>query len=103
MKRIFVCSPFGGSVSNLNKAKKLCKEVAKQGHAPFAPHVFCSEFLDDNKPSDRELGLAIGIAFLKVCDELWYYEGREGITEGMRAELAVAKALGIPCKRFEVN
>lgn len=101
MKRIFVCSPFGGNQSNLNKAKKLCKRVADMGHAPFAPHVFCSSFLDDAKPADREKGLSIGLCFLQVCDELWYQEGKQGITEGMRGEIAAAKALGIPCKRFE--
>ena len=43
-------------------------------------------------------GTAAGLAFLAVCDEVWQWG--KTVTEGMAAELARAKELGIPIKVY---
>lgn len=40
---------------------------------PIAPHVYCTQFLDDTIPQEREAGMELGIALLDMCDELWVY------------------------------
>ena len=66
-----------------------------QGHAPFAPHLLFTRFLDDGDPSARETGLACGMAFLEACDEVWVYAGL-GVSEGMKTEVARARELALP-------
>lgn len=101
-RRVFVCSPLRAPDSdardrNYLRARRLCHQ-AMQAHpdvAPFAPHGFYPGFLDDTHSADRERGIAAGLAYLAVADELWVY-GKRGITEGMRAEIERASALGMP-------
>lgn len=97
MKRIFVCSPLRGDlVANIERARRLCHKVVEVGNAPYAPHIFFTQFLDDANDLDRTQGIACGQAFLEICDELWAYlpDGREPST-GMKFEIDLAKRLGI--------
>ena len=86
MKKIFVCSPYSGDIEeNTRKAEEYCKHVIEQGHAPFAPHLFFTRFLNDSLELEREAGIACGIEFLKVCDEMWVFGHK--ITAGMQKEI----------------
>ena len=101
MKRIFVCSPFQGKQENLEKAKLYCKYVMQEGHAPFAPHLFYPQFLDEADPDSREKGIWAGIAYLRTCDEVWVFgeTANSPPTPGMSKELEAAKILGVPIVR----
>ena len=95
MKIIYVASPYAGDIEkNTEYAKKACLDVMNQGHAFFCPHLLYPNILDENNPSERQLGLNMGLAMLKNCDELWCYGKR--ISTGMRAEIEEAKRLEIP-------
>jgi len=85
MKVVFVCSPFQGKQENIEKARRYCKFVLEKGCIPIAPHVYFSQFMDDNNPADRRKALEMNKKLLKFCDELWIF-GNE-ITEGMREEI----------------
>lgn len=105
-RRIFICSPFrveptsapfadaAKRVENRQNAIELCKRALEQGHAPFAPHLFYPQLLDDNKLTDRQLGLDAGLSWLVEADEVWALRGV--VSEGMRGELDLAEGLGIP-------
>jgi hypothetical protein len=98
MKRVYVVSPLRASktrtlVQNTLLVKALCHEVALAGHAVFAPHLLYPLFLDDTIPEERALGISMGLAWLDAVDEVWVYT-LYGVSEGMRAEVAYAKALG---------
>lgn len=64
----------------------------KCGTAPVVPH-FYALCLNDDIPSEREIGLSAGMSLLWFCDELWIF-GDE-ITEGMRREIDFCKNLNI--------
>lgn len=101
-KRIFVCSPYKGDIEkNVEFAKDCCRFVTESGHYPFAPHLFCTQYLDDNNEAERDLGINCGMAFLEVCDELWYFGNN--ITSGMEKEIGWAKILKIPVRHFEME
>ena len=107
---IFVCSYLVGHIApdataeqvnaaikkNQEWAEMYCWYVAKKGGNPYAPHLLMTRFLDDTKPEDRELGIALGMATLERCDELWFFlrDGEEP-SRGMKKEIERAKELGI--------
>ena len=97
MKWIYICSPLRGDYEkNILKAIGYCREVAHAGDVPIAPQIYCTQFLDDAKPEERERGKEIGIELLKKCDEVRVYG--DHISEGMREELNAAATLFIPVR-----
>lgn len=63
---------------------------------PIAPHIYLTQFLDDNIAEDREFGLSAGLSLLSVCDELWYFGDQ--VTRGMADEICYALGHDIPVK-----
>jgi hypothetical protein len=91
---IYVCSPYRGEVAtNVAFAKRCCLEVTKAGKVPFAPHLFFTQFLDDNLPDERELGISCGLHVLSLCSEIWVFGDK--ISDGMLAEIDFAEQNGI--------
>jgi hypothetical protein len=93
-KIAYICSPFSGDVvQNTINARRFCKFAVSEGFLPLAPHLLFPQFLDDDCPEERELGLAFALDLLGKANELWVF----GISwsEGMRREIAVATECGI--------
>lgn len=101
MKIIYVASPYAGDIErNTAFAKTGCHHVMEQGHGFFCPHLFYPNILDEHNSKERQLGLDMGLAMLKNCDELWCYG--EYISPGMMAEIEEAQRLSIPiCRVME--
>ena len=98
-KRIFVCTPYSADIENNTfRALAICRRLALQGHIPIAPHLYAPRFLYEHRAIERQLGIGIGLELLKVCDELWCYDGGKPPSAGMRQELEAARRLGIPIK-----
>ena len=96
MKRTYMCSRFAGETAkNVALAKRLCRQLVAAGQGPFAPHLLYPRFLDDRNPSERELGIACGLTFMAVCDEVWVYTA-DGVSSGMGRGLDQAFQLGRP-------
>jgi len=96
-KLIYICSPYRGDyIKNLTDAARYCRDVLMQHPdvIPIAPHVFFSQFLDDEIPGERVIGMEAGLALLDMCDEIWVY-GITNPSEGMRAEIDYALKNGI--------
>ena len=95
MKLIYVCSPYRGDVKhNTNNARRYCRFVCSQGAVPIAVHLHHTQFLDDDIPEERQLGLLLGLHVLRRCNELWVFGDR--VSEGMEAEIKTAHQIGIP-------
>ncbi len=85
MKKVYICSPLRGNYEyNIEQAKKYCREAILQGYIPIAPHIYFTQFLDDTKAEERQLGMQCGIELLDMCEELWVY-GEP--SEGMKVEI----------------
>lgn len=96
-KLVYIASPLSGDVEqNLDFARQACLNAMAQGVTPFAPHLLYTQMLDDNDPSQRELGMQMGNQMLALCDELWLCGDR--ISPGMASEEQLAKSLLIPVK-----
>ena len=103
---IYVCSQLRGTPPytktkynrNLKRAADFCKEVTEKGHTPIAPHLYFTEFLDDQIPEDRTKGIAMGMEILEKCDEVWVFGSEEGVSEGMKAEIELAREKNKPVR-----
>lgn len=101
-KLVYVCSPCKGDVeNNIERAKEYCKSVLIAGHIPLAPHIAFSGILHDDIPQERQTALLIGLELMSRCDELWVFSGT--ISDGMAAEIKLAKEKGIPVKTVVID
>lgn len=107
MKRIYVCSQLRADETHSQAdhealARSYARHVIDEGlGSPFVPHLMFPQFLDENIPAEREAGIEAGMAFLNVCDEMMVYLKNDlTISEGMKAEIKEAFALGIPVRLF---
>lgn len=100
-KLVFICSPFRDADSkkhkeNIELARNVCKYVYYQGMIPYAPHLFCPEFLNDDVLEDRKAGIEIGLYMMRKCDFMLVVGDR--ITEGMAQEIEFAK-----CEKIKIK
>ena len=58
---VYICSPFSGDVEeNIANARRYSRFAVDKGYIPIAPHLLFPQFLDDDNPEERELGLFFG-------------------------------------------
>ena len=92
MKKVYICSPCRGDYeNNIQRAKEYSRAAAMQGCIPVTPHIYLTQFMDDNAPGERELALRMGRELVL----LWAF-GLDHPSAGMAAEIEVAKQAGIP-------
>ena len=90
--RIFICSKLRGNIKqNIERAKRFSRYVLMQGHIPFTPHIYFTQFLDELNEEERNQGINAGLEWLKLCDEVWVFD--QEISEGMKKEIELAKKL----------
>ena len=83
---IYICSPFSGDVDgNVAAAQHYSRFAVDKGYIPVAPHLLVPQFLDDNDPNERQLGLFFGNALMSKCAEVWVFGST--ISAGMEAEI----------------
>lgn len=89
---VFVCSPYGGKEENIQAAINYCLMESECGNTPYAPHVFLTQFLDEE--TQRWEAMEMGLEMLERCDCVHAW-GNE-ITPGMKSEIEHAESMGIP-------
>lgn len=96
---VYICSPYAGDVErNTAAARRYSRFAVEAGYIPIASHLLFPQFLDDNKPKERELGLFFGNAILSKCAEMWVFG--DWISEGMEAEIKRATWKGHRIRYF---
>ena len=87
---VYICSPYAGNVlENVENARRYSRFAVDKGYIPIAPHLLFPQFLNDNNPKERQLGLFFGNALMSKCAEVWAFGDR--ISAGMEAEIRRAK------------
>lgn len=96
---VYICSPLSGDeTGNIEKARRYCRFAVDRGQIPLAPHLLFPQFMNDTDPEERELAVRMAVVLLGKCQEVWVFGNME--TEGMAAELAVAKRRRQPVRYF---
>ena len=58
MKKVYICSPCRGDYeNNIQRAKEYSRAAVEKGVIPVTPHIYLTQFMDDNVPEERELAL----------------------------------------------
>lgn len=96
---VYICSPYAGDTeNNTAAARRYSRFAVEAGYIPIAPHLLFPQFLDDNNPTERELGLFFGNTIMSKCAEMWVFGDR--ISEGMEAEIKRATWKGHRIRYF---
>lgn len=96
MIRVFICSPYRGDIeANIAKAREYCRLAIQHGYLPIAPHLYFTQFLDEDIEEERNKGIDMGLNLMHSCHEVWVF-GEP--TEGMMRELTHAVHYNIPIK-----
>jgi len=83
---VYICSPFAGDIKcNIESARKYSRFAFVMGFIPIAPHLLFPQFLDDNDPDERRLGLFFGNVLMSKCAQVWVFG--DHISPGMRSEI----------------
>lgn len=91
--KVYICSPYRGNTKkNIAAAVEYCRYAIDKGVIPIAPHIYFSQFLNDDIPEQREFGLQIGLDAMSECSEVWVFG--DYISEGMKQEIEAATAAG---------
>jgi len=94
-KLIAIESPFAGNVdTHVLYAFACARFVMREGHYPYASHIFFTQFLDDTDPDQRRLGMKAGLAWAKRADERWVFTDLCQPTAGMKSGITSAKKAG---------
>ena len=87
---VYICSPYAGDIEgNTEAARRYSRFAVEAGYIPIAPHLLFPQFMDDDDPAERELGLFFGNALMSKCSEVWVFGER--ISNGMAAEIKRAR------------
>lgn len=98
-KIVFICSPFAGDIElNTDRARRYGRFAATQNAVPIIPHLMYPQFLEENNPKERQLGIDMGLVLLSKCHEIWVFGNR--ISSGMALEIKKAKKWNIPIRYF---
>lgn len=100
MNKIYICSPLSSSYQktvelNQSQARDLCGMLIHLGLLPIAPHIYFTQFLNDNDETQRLIGIKMGIELLKECDIIYVYD-TDKISNGMKEEINFAQEKNIP-------
>jgi hypothetical protein len=102
MPLVYICSRYAGDIeSNVQAARRYCRFAAESGYIPLASHLLYPQFLDDENPDERRLGLLFGNILMDKCDEVWIF-GME-LSPGMKAEYERAARKGYKIRRFTAD
>jgi hypothetical protein len=93
---VIIESPYAGEVAeNAHYLWDCLRDSFKRGEAPFASHGIYPSVLNDHDPEERKMGLLAGYAWWPAAERIIFYTDR-GWSEGMKAALARAVAIGKP-------
>ena len=99
---VFICSPYAGDVEgNIMRAKRYARYAVTQDTIPIIPHLMYPQFLFDDDPDERRLGLGMGLILLTKCHELWVFG--DTISNGMKEEIKKARNRVMPIKYFSID
>lgn len=98
MKIVYIAHPISGSVEfNLMSIRNIVRtiNIMEPDIIPFVPYYADVVSMDDSDPVQRARGIKNDHAILTsgIVDELWFYRR---ISEGVKAEIEIAKQMGIP-------
>lgn len=98
MRLVILESPYQGDVNrNVAYARRCIVNCLQRGESPIASHLLFTQpgILNDSIPEERARGIAAGLAWLRVADQMVLYTDL-GMSDGMKRALDAARELKVP-------
>lgn len=96
---VYICSPYSGDTErNVENAKRYSRFAVEQHCLPITPHIYFTQFMNDEIPDERETALFMNLVLMSKCAELWVFG--EVISTGMKAEINRAKRKHMKIRYF---
>ncbi|BFL49095.1 MULTISPECIES: DUF4406 domain-containing protein [Clostridia] len=96
---VFICSPYAGDIErNTEQAREYSRFAVSKNCIPIAPHLLFPQFMEEDDPAQRSLGIFFGLVLQSKCREVWVF-GRT-ISKGMAMEIAKARERKLPVRYF---
>ena len=96
---VFICSPYAGDIEcHIRRAQGYCRFAVSKNCIPIAPHLLFPQFMEEDDPEQRRLGIFFGLVLQSKCKEVWVFGGN--ITKGMAVEIEKAHERGLPVRHF---
>lgn len=87
---VYICSPCSGDMEkNIENAKKYSRFAVDCHYLPITPHIYFTQFMDDDIPEERDTAIFMNWVLMSKCVELWVFG--DIISTGMKAEIDRAK------------
>ena len=100
MIRIVIESPFAGDrQTNREYLERCVADCLAKKESPYASHAFFTQFLDDDRPDEREQGIEAGYAWADKADRIAFYVDY-GMSRGMIGALQHYTEKGIDTYEF---
>jgi len=99
---VYICSPYSGDTEhNTEKARQYSRFAVDCHCIPITPHIYFTQFMDDNNSSERDTAMFMNMVLLGKCEELWVFGDVESL--GMKSEIARAKRKYMKIRYFTEN
>lgn len=96
---VYICSPYSGDVErNTENARRYSRFAVDQHCLPITPHIYFTQFMNDEIPDERETALFMNLVLMSKCAELWVFG--DVISKGMKAEIDRAKRKHMKIRYF---
>lgn len=97
---IYICSPYscGNLNENIEKARKYSRFAVDSHCLPITPHIYFTQFMDNNIPEERETAIFMNWVLMSKCEQLWVFG--DNLSTGMKAEIDRAKRKHIKIRYF---
>lgn len=96
---VFICSPYAGNIErNTERAREYSRFAVSKNCIPIAPHLLFPQFMEEDDPAQRSLGIFFGLVLQSKCKEVWVFG--QTISKGMSVEIAKAKERKLPVRYF---
>jgi hypothetical protein len=83
---VYIVSRYAGDIpANIDNARRYCRFAVKQGAIPVCSHLLYPQFLNDDDPDERKLGLFFGKVLMDKCEQVWIFSDGD-YSPGMKAE-----------------
>ena len=103
MKLVVLESPYAGDTeANVAYAERCLIDSLVRGEAPIAGHMLYTQALNDDVSTDRDLGIAAHMAWIRRADKLVVYRDN-GVTDGMAKAIKHAMIIGMEIEYREIE
>ncbi len=96
---VYICSPYSGDTEkNIENARKYSRFAVDCHYLPITPHIYFTQFMNDNIPEERETAIFMNLVLMSKCEQLWVFG--DNLSTGMKAEIDRAKKKHMKIRYF---